>query len=187
VAKESDFLLPGLLAGGVGLARLLDQMHCRTEAAPQAPAAGNAPAGIAGAASVPNLAPSWPAPGGEAGRAGFCVGVGGTSRARPRGPGHGAARDGRRVTGAACRGHAPGTDPGLDVHRFAPARRHESIFPAYHALSMGAVSCSSTTTSPGRCATSSTRSIQGNPPGTTLRPARRFGACASAGLPSGGA
>jgi hypothetical protein len=48
VAKESDFLLPGLLAGGAGLARLLDQMHCRTEAARQAPAAGNAPAGNAG-------------------------------------------------------------------------------------------------------------------------------------------
>jgi len=156
VAKENDVLLPALLASeGTDLPALLAEMHRRTEQAPQVNPAETAPAADPQATVLSLLlqAATALARAGQADRACRLAAAAWAALREPR-PDlavrvtaalHGLARHaGSPPTraGSAAGGligaRTPADGPDLDVRDLPPARRHEAIFAAYHALAPGA-------------------------------------------------
>ena len=155
VAKENDVLLPALLASeATDLPALLADMHRRAERAAQVNPAETGPAAdpLATVLSLLLQAATTLARAGQADRACRLVAAAWAALREPR-PDlavritaalHGLAR---RADGAPAQagpaGSGPGaqtlaSDPDLDVRDLPPARRHEAISAAYHALTPGA-------------------------------------------------
>ncbi len=155
VAKENDVLLPALLASqGTDLPALLADMHRRTEQAVQVNPAEAAPAAdpLATVLSLLLQAATALARAGQADRACRLAAAAWAALREPRADLavrvtaalHGLARRADGAPGqAGSAGGAPGAQPpargpDLDVRDLPPARRHEAIFAAYHALAPGA-------------------------------------------------
>jgi len=154
VAKENDVLLPALVASkGADLPALLADMHRCTEHAAQASPPDAAPASDPQAAVLSLLLQAATAlvRAGQADRACRLAAAAWAPLREPR-PDlavkvtaalHGLARHAGSAPapGGSPRAAAwPGTldrEPDLDVRDLPPARRHESIFAAYHALAPG--------------------------------------------------
>ena len=153
VAKENDVLLPVLLASpDTDLPALLADMHRRTEQAPQPGPAGAVTAADPQATVLSLLlrAAAALARAGQADRACRLAAAAWAALREPR-PDlavkvtaalHGLARHGDGAPfpedsagGPVAQALAGGPD--LDVRELTPARRHESIFAAYHALAPG--------------------------------------------------
>ncbi len=154
VAKENDILLPALLASDVAdLPELLAGMHRRTRQAAQASPAEAAPAADPQATVLSLLlqAATALARAGQADRACRLAAAAWAALREPR-PDlavkvtaalHGLARHagGAPAQAGPAGGNpavrTPASDPDLDVRDLPPARRHEAIFAAYHALAPG--------------------------------------------------
>ena len=154
VAKENDILLPALLASDVAdLPELLAGMHRRTGQAAQASPAEAAPAADPQATVLSLLlqAATALARAGQADRACRLAAAAWAALREPR-PDlavkvtaalHGLARHagGAPAQAGPAGGNpavrTPASDPDLDVRDLPPARRHEAIFAAYHALTPG--------------------------------------------------
>jgi len=159
VAKENDILLPALLAErDADLTALLAEMHHRTEEAGQAVSASADRATDLPAAVIALLLEATAALA-RVGQADRACRIAASAWAAVREPRpdiaitvtaamHGLAR---RDNGGPARAETPGGDrlpqtkpgraapgPDLDVRDLPPARRHDAIFAAYHALAPGA-------------------------------------------------
>ena len=154
VAKENDILLPALLASqDTDLPALLAEMHRRTEQAAQVNQAETVPAAdpLATVLSLLLQAATALARAGHADRACRLAAAAWVALHESRADLavkvtaalHGLARraDGAPAQAGSADGdpsaRTPASGPDLDVRDLPPARRHESIFAAYHALAPG--------------------------------------------------